>query len=60
MEKWRYKSLEWIHNVREDEYERTKNLSPKELAASTRSAGEAFVKGLGLKVAQSKTTASRK
>ena len=50
MEKWRYKSLEWIHKVREDNYNETKNLSPKELVGVTRKAGESVVRDLGLKI----------
>ena len=38
MEKWEYKSLEWIHRVREDDYNETKTLSPKELIDKTRKA----------------------
>ena len=49
MEKWRYKSLEWIHKVREENYNETKNLSPKELIGATRKAGESVVRDLGLK-----------
>ena len=40
MEKWEYKSLEWIHRVREEDYDETKTLSPKELIDKTRKAGE--------------------
>ncbi len=39
MEKWEYKSLEWIHRVREEDYNETKTLSPKELIDKTRKAG---------------------
>lgn len=31
MVKWKYKSLEWIHKVREENYKRTKNKSLKEI-----------------------------
>ena len=54
MEKWRYKSLEWIHKVREENYNETKNLSPKELIEETRKAGESVVKDLGLKIIRGK------
>ncbi|MEW6408642.1 MAG: hypothetical protein AB1488_00820 [Nitrospirota bacterium] len=54
MEKWRYKSLEWIHKIREEDYNETKNLSPKELIEKTRRATEDIVKSLGLKIVQSK------
>lgn len=36
METWDYKSLEWIHKVREENYDKTKNLSQKELLEATR------------------------
>jgi len=49
MEKWEYKSIEWIHKVREEDYNETKNLTPKELIEKTRSATEDTVKKLGLK-----------
>lgn len=55
MEKWRYKSLEWIHKVREDDYNETKNLSPKELIEKTRKTGESVVRDLGLKIVRGKT-----
>ncbi len=54
MEKWRYKSLEWIHKVREENYNETKNLSPKELIGATRKAGESVVRDLGLKIIRGK------
>ena len=54
MEKWEYKSLEWIHKVREEDYNKTKNLSPKELIEKTRKAAEDTAKALGLKIIQSK------
>ena len=55
MEKWRYKSLEWIHKVREDDYNETKNLSPKELIKETRKTGERVVSDLGLIIIRGKT-----
>ena len=54
MKKWRYKSLEWIHKVREDNYNETKNLSPKELVGVTRKAEESVVRDLGLKIIRGK------
>lgn len=57
MEKWRYKSLEWIHKVREEDYNETKNLSPRELIEKTRKATEDTVKTLGLKIIHTKTLA---
>lgn len=54
MEKWRYKSLEWIHKVREEDYNKTKDLSPKELIEKTRKTAEETAKALGLKIILSK------
>jgi hypothetical protein len=54
MEKWRYKTLEWIHRVREEDYNETKNLSPKELVEKTRKAVEDTAKELGLKIIHTK------
>jgi hypothetical protein len=54
MEKWRYKSLEWIHKVREEDYSTTRDLSPKELIEKTRRAAEETAKALGLKIIQLK------
>lgn len=31
MSKWKYKSLDWIHKVREKNYDRTKNKSLDEI-----------------------------
>jgi len=31
MEKWKYKSLDWIHKAREKNYNKTNGLSPAEL-----------------------------
>jgi hypothetical protein len=54
MEKWRYKSLEWIHKVREEDYNETKDLLPRELIEKTRKAAEETAKALGLKIIQPK------
>lgn len=50
MEKWKYKSLEWIHKVREEDYNETKNLTQKELIEKTRKSTEGAIKAMGLKV----------
>lgn len=50
MEKWKYKSLEWIHKVREEDYNETKRLSPRELIAKTRKSVENTIKSHGLKI----------
>jgi len=54
MEKWKYKSLEWIHKLREDNYEKTKDLSPTDLLEKTRQATDAAIKAMGLKVVRSR------
>ncbi len=54
MEKWEYKSLEWIHKAREEDFNKTKNLSPKELIEKTRMAAEETAKAWGLKLIKSK------
>jgi len=54
MEKWKYKSLEWIHKVREDDYKNTKDISPRELIEKTRKATEETIKSLGLKIVEPK------
>lgn len=54
MEKWKYKSLEWIHKVREEDYSNTKDLSPRDLIEKTRKATEDTIKSLGLKIIEPK------
>ncbi|MDP3295996.1 MAG: hypothetical protein Q8N09_00110 [Thermodesulfovibrionia bacterium] len=54
MEKWKYKSLEWIHKVREEDYNNTKDLLPSELIEKTRKATENTIKSLGLKIVEPK------
>jgi hypothetical protein len=54
MEKWKYKSLEWIHKAREENYNKTKDLSPKELIEKSRKATDSAIKLMGLKVVRSK------
>ena len=49
MEKWRYKSLEWIHKAREEDYNKTKDLSPEELIERSRQATDSAIKSMGLK-----------
>lgn len=55
MEKWGYKSLEWIHKAREDNYNKTKNLSAKELIKKTCKTAENSVKAMGLKIVNIKS-----
>ena len=59
MEKWKYKSLEWIHKIREEDYKETKDLSSDELIKKTRHAAATIVSDLGLKVVPPKTTSTR-
>lgn len=59
MEKWRYKSLEWIHKVREENYRQTKDISPTELIKKTRKTAEKNVTGMGLKVISKKVASTR-
>ena len=40
---WKYKSLEWIHKIREEDYKKTKDLSCKELIEKTNHAAAAIV-----------------
>ncbi len=53
MDKWKYKSLEWIHKVREKDFNNTKNLSPRELIEKTRKTAEETAKAWGLKFVKS-------
>lgn len=50
MEIWRYKSLEWIHKVREEDFNQTKNLSPKEIIEKTREAAKDIADSMGLEI----------
>ncbi|MEW5759869.1 MAG: kelch repeat-containing protein [Candidatus Thermoplasmatota archaeon] len=36
MSKWKYKSLEWIHKVRAENYKKTKDMSHKEIIKQTK------------------------
>lgn len=53
METWDYKSLEWIHKTREENYDKTKDLSPKELLEATRISTKDFTDKLKKKGAHS-------
>jgi len=50
MEKWNYKSLEWIHGVREENHRRTKDLSFSDIISKTFHRTEEMIKRLNLKV----------
>lgn len=52
--KWKYRSLEWIHKVREEDYNETKNLTPKELIEKTSKSTKGAIKAMGLKVIKPK------
>ena len=54
MEKWKYKSLEWIHKAREDNYKKTKDISPEQLVEKTKKATDDTIRSLGLKVVPAK------
>lgn len=54
MEKWDYKSLEWIHQAREENYKKTKKLSPAELVEKTHNATDTAIKAMGLKVVRAR------
>ncbi|MDR4497899.1 MAG: hypothetical protein MRK02_08280 [Candidatus Scalindua sp.] len=59
MEKWKYKSLKWIHRIREEDYNNTANLSPKELIEKTRKAAENIAKELDLETSHSNIPSKR-
>ena len=50
MAKWKYKSMEWIHTVREQDYNETKDLDPDELINRTREKAIKLARSLGLKI----------
>lgn len=57
MEKRKYKSLDWIHKAREENFKRTKDLSPEQLLEKTRKTTDAAIKSMGLKVVRPKEPA---
>jgi hypothetical protein len=54
MEKWKYKSLAWIHKAREDNYKKTQDISPEQLVEKTKNATDDTIRSLGLKVVRPK------
>jgi len=48
MSKWKYRSLQWIHDVREKNYEETKDLNIKEMLKITKNKVKMAKKNLGL------------
>lgn len=50
MEKWSHRSLEWIHKVREQNYERTRGKELEKVAKETLKDAEGLIKSLNLKL----------
>jgi len=50
MKRWSHKSLEWIHRVREENYNETKDKPPEEVLKNIKGNTDELVKGLGLKI----------
>ncbi len=53
MAKWKYRSLQWIHDAREQDYNETRNLSSAELITATKNSGEIIARKLGLRILDS-------
>jgi hypothetical protein len=49
MEVWEYRSLEWIHKVREANYEKTRGQPPEKIIRESLEAAAPFIKKLNLK-----------
>jgi len=49
MEMWNYRSLEWIHKVREANYEKTREQAPEKIVKESLEAATPFIKKLNLK-----------
>lgn len=50
MEKWSHKSLEWIHKVREENYQKSRHLHPEEVIKQTFTATSELIQELNLKL----------
>lgn len=50
MEKWSDRSLDWIHKVREHNYERTRSKDPEEIAKDTMKDAKGLIEALNLRV----------
>lgn len=50
MEKWSHRSLDWLHKVREQNYEYTRDKDPEEVAKETVKDAEALIKALNLEL----------
>ena len=60
MNKWNYKSLEWIHKIRERNYERTKDEPLIQVMEESRKAAEKVIEQLNLPVFKRPQPASQK
>ncbi|MEW6041445.1 MAG: hypothetical protein AB1633_07990 [Elusimicrobiota bacterium] len=49
MKKWEYKSLEWIHEIREKNYDDTKEKSMEEVINNSTKFADKIIKELNLK-----------
>jgi hypothetical protein len=58
MEKWSYRSLEWIHKVREENYERSKGKEPEEILKEIVTNTSVLIRDLNLKVIHPKEVIS--
>jgi hypothetical protein len=50
MEMWDYRSLEWIHKVREANYEKTREQAPDKIIKESLKATSRLIKRLNLKL----------
>ena len=50
MEKWSHRSLDWLHKVREQNYEHTRDKDPEEVAKETVKDAEGLIKALNLQL----------
>jgi hypothetical protein len=50
MEKWSHRSLEWIHQVREQNYNSTLSKTPEDVTKETLKDAQALIKALNLKL----------
>ena len=49
MEKWNHRSLEWIHKVREENYEKSRDQAPWNIVKESLEAASPFIQKLNLK-----------
>ena len=50
MEMWSYRSLEWIHKVREANYEKTREQAPEKIVKESLEATSQLIRKLNLKL----------